>query len=132
MKNINKLNLPEKLQYTEDHEWIKKENGMLKIGVTDFAQDQLGEIVFVEMPEVGDNFSANDEFGTIESVKAVSEMYMPVSGEVIEINEALEDSPELVNNSCYEDGWIIKIKPSDINELDKLLDKNTYLNLLKG
>lgn len=132
MKEINQLELPEDLKYTKSHEWTKKENDTVKIGLTDYAQDQLGEIVFVEVPEVGDTFSKGDEFANVESVKAVSEIYLPVSGEVVAVNEDLDDAPELVNESCYEKGWIAKIKLSDPSELDNLLDKTAYLETLKG
>lgn len=132
MKEINELNLPEDVRYTEDHEWAKVENKVFTIGINDYAQDQLGEIVFVEMPEIGTSFSKGDEFGTVESVKAVSELYMPVSGEVVEINQGLEDAPELVNNDCYGAGWIIRVKASNDAEMDLLLDKKAYLDSLKG
>jgi len=132
MKEINDLNLPDDVKYTEDHEWAKQASDTVTIGINDYAQDQLGEIVFVELPEVGDTFSKGDEFGSVESVKAVSEMYIPVSGEVVEINETLEDAPELVNESCYDNGWIIKLKPADVSELDNLMDKAAYLDMLKG
>ena len=132
MKEINDLNLPEDLKYTKDHEWAKLSDGIVTIGINDYAQDQLGEIVFVELPENGDTFDKDDEFGSVESVKAVSEIYMPVSGEITEINETLEDAPELVNESCYDDGWIIKVKPDDISQFEALLDKGAYLDLLKG
>ena len=132
MKEINDLNLPDDLKYTKDHEWAKSSDGVLTIGINDYAQDQLGEIVFVELPEVGDTFEKDDEFGSVESVKAVSEIYIPVAGEIVEINEALEDEPELVNNSCYDNGWLIKIKPDDISQFEALLDKDAYLDMLKG
>jgi glycine cleavage system H protein len=132
MKEINELNIPADLKYTKDHEWVRFEKGEVIIGINDYAQDQLGEVVFVELPEVGASFSQGDEFGTVESVKAVSEIYIPVSGEVIAINEKLEDAPELVNNACYTDGWLIRVKPEDISEKDNLMDKTAYLNMLKG
>ena len=132
MKEINDLNLPEDLKYTKDHEWTKLSDGVVTIGINDYAQDQLGEIVFVELPEIGDTFEKDDEFGSVESVKAVSEIYMPVAGEITGINEALEDAPELVNESCYDDGWIIKVKIDDISQFEALLDKGAYIDLLKG
>ena len=132
MKEINQLELPENLQYSKSHEWVKKENDTIKIGLSDYAQDQLGEIVFVEVPEVGDTFSKGDEFANVESVKAVSEIYLPVSGEIIAVNEELEDAPELVNESCYDKGWIAQVKLDDPSELDSLLDKDAYLETLKG
>ena len=132
MKDINDLNIPDTVKYTKDHEWARKDGDVITIGINDYAQDQLGEIVFVELPEQGDTFSKGDEFGSVESVKAVSEIYIPVSGEVLEINQDLEDSPELVNESCYEGGWLIKIKPEDISQMDSLMDKGAYLDMLKG
>ncbi|MCF6247013.1 MAG: glycine cleavage system protein GcvH [Desulfobacula sp.] len=132
MKEINDLNLPDNLKYTDDHEWADTSGDVVTIGINDYAQDQLGEIVFVELPEVGDTFSKGDEFGSVESVKAVSEIYIPISGEVVGINEDLEDAPELVNESCYEGGWLIKVKPEDTAELDGLMDKAAYLAMLKG
>ena len=130
MKEINELDLPEEIKYTEDHEWVQKDGDIITMGITDYAQDQLGEIVFVELPEAGDSFDQGEEFGTVESVKAVSEMYMPLSGEVVEVNEALEDGPELVNSSCYGEGWIMKIKPRDPSDFEALLDKDAYLATL--
>jgi glycine cleavage system H protein len=132
MKEISDLNLPDDVKYTKDHEWAKLTNGIVTIGINDYAQDQLGEIVFVELPEVGDSFAKGDEFGSVESVKAVSEIYIPISGEVVEINEGLEDAPELVNESCSDDGWLIKVKPEDISQLDGLMDKPAYMDMLKG
>jgi glycine cleavage system H protein len=132
MKEINELNLPEDVKYTKDHEWAKADGDTVTIGINDYAQDQLGEIVFVEMPAVGDTFSAEEEFGSVESVKAVSEMYMPISGEITAVNEDLEDAPEKVNEDCYQSGWIIKVKASDLSELDALMDKAAYIEMLKG
>jgi glycine cleavage system H protein len=132
MKEISDLNLPDDVKYSKDHEWAKVSDGIVTIGINDYAQDQLGEIVFVELPEVEDTFEEGDEFGSVESVKAVSEIYLPISGEVVEINESLEDAPELVNESCYDKGWLVKVKPSDASQLDALLDKAAYLEMLKG
>ena len=132
MKEISDLNLPDDVKYTKSHEWAKLSNGIVTIGLNDYAQDQLGEIVFVELPETGDTFSQGDEFGSVESVKAVSEIYIPISGEIVEINEDLEDAPELVNESCYDNGWLIKVKPEDVSQLDDLFDKAAYLDILKG
>ena len=132
MKEISDLNLPEDVCYTEDHEWARPEGDKIKAGISDYAQDQLGDIVFVELPEVGDTFEAGEEFGTVESVKAVSELYMPVGGEILAINLDLEESPELVNESPYNDGWMIEVKPGDPAELDALMTSNTYLEMLKG
>jgi glycine cleavage system H protein len=132
MKEINELNMPDDLRYTDDHEWAKAEGETVKIGITDYAQDQLGEIIFVEMPEVGDTLDKGANFGSLESVKAVSDMVMPVGGEVLAVNPALEDAPELLNQDPYSGGWIIEIKPGDPSELDQLMDKNAYLDMLKG
>ena len=107
------MHVPEELQYTRSHEWVRTEDDTATIGITDHAQDELGDVVFVELPEVGATFDAGDSFGTIESVKAVSDLYTPVSGEVVEVNEALNDSPEKVNADPYGDGWIIKLRVSD-------------------
>jgi glycine cleavage system H protein len=132
MKEISELNFPDDLRYTEDHEWAKQEGEQIRIGISDYAQDQLGDIVFVELPQVGDTFAKGAEFGTIESVKAVSEVYMPLGGEIVAINETLEDAPELVNNEAYAGGWMIVVKPSDINEFKALLDHDAYIEMLKG
>ncbi len=133
MKEISDLDLPEEIKYTQDHEWAKlSDNSTVTIGINDYAQDQLGEIVFVELPEVGKTLSQKEEFGTVESVKAVSEIYMPISGQVTAVNSALEDAPELVNQSCYDNGWLIKVTPSDLSQMDDLLDKTAYLDMLKG
>jgi glycine cleavage system H protein len=132
MKELNELNFPDDVRYTKDHEWARKKGETFQIGISDFAQDQLGDIVFVELPEPGDNFVSGDEFGTVESVKAVSELFMPLSGEVTAINEALEESPELVNNAPYADGWMLEIKASDTTEFDQLMDREAYLDMLKG
>lgn len=131
MKEVDELNLPEDLQYTKDHEWAKVTGDTVKIGISDYAQDQLGDIVFVEMPSVGDTFDEGDEFGTLESVKAVSELYAPLGGEIVAVNEELEDAPELLNQDPY-GGWIIEMKPADMTELEQLLDRSSYLAILKG
>ncbi len=131
-KDINELNFPENVRYTKDHEWARADGDVVKIGITDYAQDQLGDIVFVERPEVGDNFDQGQEFGTLESVKAVSEMYMPVSGEISAANDELEDTPELVNTDPYGHGWIAEIKPADMADMDSLMDHAAYLDMLKG
>lgn len=117
---------PEDLLYTKDDEWVRREGDHVVIGVSDFAQDQLGDIVFVELPEVGTLTQAGQPFGTIESVKAVSDLQAPLSGEVLSVNESLEDEPEKVNESCYEDGWLITLRPSDPTQLDTLLDATRY------
>jgi len=131
-KEISEIILVDGLKYAEEHEWVKKEGDTVKIGITDYAQDQLGEIVFVELPEVDSEFDKGDEFGTLESTKAVSELYMPIGGKIVAINEALEDESELVNKDTYGDGWMIEVAPSDPAELDAMMDKDAYLELLKG
>lgn len=132
MKEINELNLPDDLKYAKNHEWARFESDKVKIGIDDYAQDQLGDIVFVELPEVGATFSKGEEFGTVESVKAVSELFIPIGGEILAINTSLEETPEHVNNSPYEDGWMIEIKPNDVAEMDALMDKEAYIKMLKG
>ncbi|MGA6927618.1 MAG: glycine cleavage system protein GcvH [Desulfosarcina sp.] len=132
MKAISELKLPEDLNYTDDHEWAKKTGDVVRIGISDYAQDQLGDIVFVELPEVGSTFDKGEEFGTVESVKAVSELYMPIGGEVTAVNEALADAPETVNSDPYEGGWMIEVKASDSAELDALKPHADYLEMLKG
>ena len=120
------MNFPEELKYTEDHEWVLVENDIITVGITDFAQDQLGDVVFVELPEVGDTLEAGKTLGVVESVKAVSDVYSPANGEVVEVNEALPDEPEALNNSPYADGWMIKLKLSDSTDLDSLMDVSAY------
>ncbi|TYO96352.1 glycine cleavage system H protein [Geothermobacter ehrlichii] len=120
------MEFPEELKYTEEHEWVLVEDDIVTVGITDFAQDALGDVVFVELPEVGAQVDAGKPFGVVESVKAVSDIYAPVSGEVVEVNEELPDTPELVNTSPYEDGWMIKIRLSDPSELDNLLEADAY------
>jgi glycine cleavage system H protein len=118
--------IPEELSYTAKDEWVRREGNRVVIGVTDFAQNQLGDIVFVEFPEVGSAIEAGVPFGTIESVKAVSDLFAPLSGEVLAINELLEDQPELVNEACYGDGWLIALRPDDPKAVDALLNAASY------
>ena len=125
------MEFPEEFKYTEEHEWVAIENDVVTIGVTDFAQDALGDIVFVELPEVGYQVEGGKTFSVVESVKAVSDIYAPVSGEVIEVNEELPDTPELVNTSPYEGAWMIKIKLSKPAELDGLLDADAYQSFVE-
>ena len=131
-KEINELILPDDVRYSKDHEWAHPQGDNVRIGITDYAQDQLGDIVFVEMPQVGDAFAKEEEFGTLESVKAVTEMFMPVGGEIAAINEELEDAPDLINQDPYGKGWVVEIKPADSTEIDALMDKSAYLEMLKG
>jgi len=132
MKEISELELPEDVRYAEDHEWARPEGEKIRVGISDYAQDQLGDVVFVELPQEGESFAKGDEFGSVESVKAVSELYMPVGGEILATNKLLEESPELVNKSPYQDGWMIEIKPNNQSELDSLMDRDAYLEMLKG
>ena len=118
--------VPEDLFYTKDHEWARIEGDVATVGITDFAQGELGDIVYLDVPTVGEMLTAGDKFGDIEAVKTVAEAYMPVSGEVVEFNEALESAPELVNASPYDEGWIIRIKFSDPSEFDTLLKAEEY------
>ena len=123
MKEINELNVPDDLYYTEDHEWVRVKGETVTIGVSDYAQDQLGDIVFVEMPASGDQFKKGTSSGPWSRSKAVAELYMPIGGEVIQTNQALEDAPELLNQSPYAEGWILEIKPEDSSQLETILDK---------
>jgi len=132
MKELDELVIADDVRYTKDHEWGRLEGDVVTCGLSDYAQDQLGDIVYVELPELGQELEQGSEFGTVESVKAVAELYSPVSGEVTEINSELEDSPQLVNQDPYGQGWLIKIKPRDIKELDKLMDAAQYKEMLKG
>jgi glycine cleavage system H protein len=121
------MNAPQHLKYTEEHEWARVEGNRVTIGITDFAQHELGDIVFVELPEVGATVESGEPFGSVESVKTVSELYAPVSGKVVEVNEALIDAPEKVNESPYEDGWMIVVEMSDPSELDRLWTAEKYV-----
>ena len=124
------MSLPKDLKYSAEHEWVKQEDGKVRIGITDHAQSELGDIVFVELPEVGDDIEAEEPFGSVESVKTVSELYAPVTGKVVEVNEELEDSPEFVNESPYEKAWMIVVEPSDEGELSQLMDADAYDKLI--
>jgi len=133
MKELGELSFPEEVRYSEDHEYARQVGGeKVRVGISDYAQDQLGDIVFVEMPEVGAVFQKGQVCGTLESVKAVAELYIPMSGEVIAINEALEDSPGLVNESPYSDGWILELTPANAAEWEALMTQEAYLEMLKG
>ena len=118
--------IPAELRYASSHEWAKNDDGTVTVGITEHAQDAMGDLVYVELPEVGQVFAAGDEAGVVESVKAASDIYAPVSGEIVEINEALEDEPELVNNAPYEGGWLFKIAMSEETDLDNLLTADQY------
>ena len=131
MKELNELHLPDDIRYTDEHEWARITGDIARIGVSDYAQDQLGDIVFVELPAVGDTIARGEVFGTLESVKAVSELYLPLSGEVVAVNTALADAPELINQDPYA-AWIIEVRPTDAGEYDQLLTAAAYLDLLRG
>ena len=124
------MNTPEHLFYTKEHEWANFKDNEVIIGITDYAQSQLGDIIFIEFPEIGDEVNAGDSFGEVEAVKTVSELYAPVTGTVLEVNENLEDSADLVNSDPYGDGWLIKIKPTNLNEKDDLMKSAAYEDLI--
>jgi glycine cleavage system H protein len=124
------MNAPKDLKYSAEHEWVKTEGGNIRIGITEFAQSELGDIVFVELPQVGDDIKAGDPFGSVESVKTVSELYAPISGKVVEVNTELEDNPEYVNESPYENAWMIVVEPADVTEVDGLLSPEKYEELI--
>ncbi len=122
---------PDGLKYTKEHEWARLEGGLVTVGITDWAQDQLSDVVYVELPAVGRQVKQMDAFGVIEAVKTVSDLFAPVSGEVVEVNASLADNPKLVNDSPYEKGWMIKLRPSNVKEMEALLDKSAYDQLLQ-
>ena len=132
MKELNELILPQDVRYTADHEWAKVQGEVVRVGVSDYAQDQLGDITFVELPQVGNSFEKGQEFGTLESVKAVADLYMPVGGEILSVNLELEKSPGLVNESPYGDGWMIEVRMNDPAQFDDLMTMPQYLEMLKG
>tara|TARA_Y100000766_G_C18868225_1_gene586908 strand:+ start:535 stop:915 length:381 start_codon:yes stop_codon:yes gene_type:complete len=126
------MNVPDNLKYTNDHEWVKIDNDIAIVGITDFAQSELGDIVYVEIDTKGDLIQKDSVFGTVEAVKTVSDLFMPLTGEILEVNSALEETPEIINNEPYESGWIIKIKIEDINQIRDLLDSSGYLEVIGG
>jgi glycine cleavage system H protein len=126
------MNIPGNLRYTKDHEWLRLEGETAVVGITDFAQSELGDIVFIEVETIGENLDKEETFGTIEAVKTVSDMFMPVTGEVIEFNEALAEKPEKVNQDPYGEGWIVKIKLADASQVGELLDAGQYKELVGG
>lgn len=125
-------NIPEELKYSKDHEWVSVNGDVATVGITDYAQQSLGDVVYVEMPNEGDNFNAHDAFGSVESVKAVSEIFTPVSGEVVETNADLNDAPEVVNDDPYGDGWMVRVKMDNAGELDGMLSAEEYEEYLKS
>ncbi len=126
------MNRPGDLKYTKDHEWVKIENDIATVGITDFAQGELGDIVYIEVDSLGENLESESVFGTVEAVKTVSDLFMPLSGEIIEFNSELESSPEIVNEDPYNSGWMIKIKLSDVNSASNLLDSKQYKDLISN
>ena len=124
------MNIPNNLKYTKDHEWVRTEGEYVFVGITDYAQNELGDIVFVEVETVGEQLASEETFGTIEAVKTVSDMFMPIAGEVIEFNEDLEQNPETINNDPYENGWVVKVKPDNMNDLNDLLSADAYKELI--
>ncbi|MGE7673401.1 glycine cleavage system protein GcvH [Lysinibacillus sp. NPDC094403] len=124
------MSTPKDLRYSEEHEWVKLEDGKVRIGISHFAQAELGDIVFVELPQVGDEIKTDDPFGSVESVKTVSELYAPISGTVVEVNADLEDSPEFVNESPYEKAWMIVVEPADASEVEKLMTAEQYEEMI--
>jgi len=126
------MNIPQGLRYTKEHEWAGMKGDIVTIGITDYAQGELGDIVFIELPEVGTMVEAKSAFGTIEAVKAVADLFAPVTGEIVEVNHQLEDAPELINQSPYEDGWMVKIKISDASEFKSLIDADAYGRMIEG
>src|SRR6516164_6966638 len=125
------MNIPEDLRYTREHEWARNKGGRVVVGITDFAQDQLGDVVYVEFPEVGDPVKKGESFGVVESTKAVSELFAPVSGKVVEVNDPLSDAPESINEDPYEEGWMIQVELSDPKEVESLLDAAGYQKFLQ-
>lgn len=124
------MNIPSDLKYTKDHEWVRIDGDVATVGITDFAQGELGDIVYVEVETVGEEMDQEEVFGTVEAVKTVSDLYLPLSGEILEFNEALESDPEVVNSDPYGDGWMIKIKISDAGQIDELLSADAYKDLI--
>lgn len=128
---VFKMSLPKDLRYSEEHEWVKVEGDKVRIGITDHAQSELGDIVFVELPEVGDQIETDAPFGSVESVKTVSELYAPVSGKVIEVNEELDDSPEFVNESPFDKAWMIVVEPTNMSEVEELMTAEAYQEMVE-
>ena len=126
------MNFPQNLKYTNEHEWIRVEGDIAYVGITDYAQAQLGDIVFVDIPTVGETLEAGETFGTIEVVKTISDLFLPLAGEILEQNEALEENPELVNKDPYGEGWLIKMKPADVKAAEDLLDAEAYKAVING
>jgi glycine cleavage system H protein len=131
MKSIEELNLPKDCRYSQEHEWARVDGERVKVGITDYAQDQLGEVIYLELPQVGDTYRKDEVFGSVESVKAVSELFIPIGGEVVGVNSSLRDTPQLVNKSPYEKGWMIEVKPTNPKDLDDLFTAEGYAGMLE-
>ncbi len=125
------MNFPDDLKYTKEHEWVRVKGNVATVGITDWAQDQLGEIVYIELPEEGEEVEKEDTFGVVESTKSVSDLYLPVSGTIVEVNDPLVDSPEMVNEDCYGEGWMIRIEIADKADLDDLMSSEEYEAFIK-
>ena len=132
MKDIEELSFPAEVRYSNTHEWAMRVGENIRVGITDYAQDRLGDITFVEMPQVGDSFQQGQRCGTLESAKALSDLFVPIGGEVVAVNRGLEESPELINQDPYAQGWIVDLKPTNPAEWDSLLNSDAYLALLEG
>lgn len=132
MKEIGEFNLPDNVRYAETHEWAKREGDVVRVGISDYAQEQLGALTFVELPNLGDVFRRGEQFGVVESTKAVSEVFMPVGGEILAVNADLVESPELINSDPYGGGWIIEVKPEHAGELESLMTCAAYREMLEG
>ncbi len=126
------MNFDDSVRYQESHEWARADGEVVVVGISDYAQDELGDVVFVELPNVGDTLEAGKPFGVVESVKAASDLYMPITGEVVAVNEALQDKPETINESPFADGWIMKVKPADPTQLEGLMDADSYKAFTEG
>lgn len=131
MTDISELKFPDDIRYAKDHEWARQDGEKIRVGITDYAQDQLGDITFIELPEVGAGFQKGQQFGTLESTKAVADLFMPVGGEILAINEVLREQPELVNQEPYAGGWIADVKPAAPGEMEELMEKVQYLEMLE-
>lgn len=126
------MNVPAELRYSTDHEWVRTEDDMVRVGITDYAQDALGDVVYVDLPEIGATLEVGASFGEVESTKSVSDLFAPVTGEVVEVNDALGDNPEHINDDPYGDGWICVVRPADPSALDSLLNADAYVALIEG
>ncbi len=131
MKSFEELRFPKDCRYGQEHTWAKGVGEQVRVGITDYAQDQLGEIIYLELPRVGEIFKKDDVFGSVESVKATSELFMPIAGEIVAVNNVLTDSPKLVNSSPYEKGWMIEVEPKNPKEMDSLLTMESYIEMTK-